>query len=78
MVKTIYTIPAPDSRTRSIEVYGEPENACYEWRIIENGQIIRDTINDGNEVFSGRQYGQPEIALRDALMVESGLPDPYR
>ena len=29
-MKTIYTIPAPDSLAAMIEVYGEPENAWYE------------------------------------------------
>ena len=29
-MKTVYTIPAPDSLGAQIEVYGEPENAWYE------------------------------------------------
>ena len=70
-MKTVYTIPAPDSLGAQIEVYGEPENAWYEWRIIDGGRTVRDT---GSE---GRQYGQAEIALRDALMVASGLKDGY-
>jgi hypothetical protein len=68
-LKTIYTIPAPDSLGAQIEVYGEPENAWYEWRIIDGGRTVRDT-----GAFHGRQYGQAEIALRDALMFASGLP----
>jgi hypothetical protein len=32
-VKTIYRIPAPDSMSATIEVYGDPDNAWYEWRI---------------------------------------------
>ncbi len=78
MIKTLYRLPAPDSRTAEIEVYGEPENAWYEWRIIDDGRTVRDTGNEGHAAFHGRQYGQAEIALRDALMVASGLPDPYR
>lgn len=78
MIKTIYRLPAPDSRTAEIEVYGEPENAWYEWRIIEGERIVKDTESDGCEAFQGRQYGQAEIALRDALMVASGMADPYR
>jgi len=78
MVKTIYTVPAPDSMTRTIEVYGDKSGAWYEWRVIEAGKTVRDTGTDGHAAFQGRQYGQAEIALRDALMVESGLPDPYR
>lgn len=75
-MKTIYTIPAPDSLGAMIEVYGEPENAWYEWRILDGGHIVQDTGKEGHAAFEGRQYGQAEIALRDALMVASGLPDP--
>jgi hypothetical protein len=74
-MKTIYTIPAPDSLGAQIEVYGEPENAWYEWRIIDGGRTVRDTGTEGHSAFQGRQYGQAEIALRDALMVASGLKD---
>lgn len=73
-MKTIYTIPAPDSLGAQIEVYGEPENAWYEWRIIDGGRTVRDTGTEGHSAFQGRQYGQAEIALRDALMFASGLP----
>ena len=73
-MKTIYTIPAPDSLGAMIEVYGEPENAWYEWRIIDGGRTVRDTGTEGHSAFQGRQYGQAEIALRDALMFASGLP----
>lgn len=72
--QTIYTIPAPDSHDALIEVYGDPNNAWYEWRIVDGNQITRDTGTEGNAVFQGRQYGQAEIALRDALMFASGLP----
>ena len=78
MIKTLYRLPAPDSRTAEIEVYGEPENAWYEWRIIDGGRTVRDTGTEGHSAFQGRQYGQAEIALRDALMVASGMADPYR
>jgi len=60
-----------------IEVYGEPENAWYEWRIIDGGRTVQDTGTEGHSAFQGRQYGQAEIALRDALMVASGLKDGY-
>ena len=75
-MKTLYRIPAPNSLTSEIEVYGDPENAWYEWRIIDGGHIVKDTGIEGHEAFQGRQYGQAEIALRDALMVASGLTDP--
>ncbi len=74
MIKTIYTVPAPDSLGAMIEVYGEPENAWYEWRIIDGGRTVRDTGTEGHSAFQGRQYGQSPLALRDALMFASGLP----
>ena len=64
----IYAIPAPNSRTAKIEVYGDRDNAWYEWRIIDADRVVRDTSTDGHAAFRGRQYGQPEIALRDALI----------
>lgn len=64
MTETIYKIPAPHSNEQQIEVYGDPDMAWYEWRIIDaQGQTIIDTRN--------RQYGQAEIALRDALTYAS-------
>ncbi len=77
-MKTIYRIDAPDSCAAIIEVYGDPENAWYEWRIVEGGRTVRDTGNEGHAAFQGRQYGQAEIALRDALMWATNLPDPPR
>jgi hypothetical protein len=76
MIETIYTIPSPDSLDAMIEVYGEPENAWYEWRIIDGGRTVRDTGTEGSNFIQGRQYGQAAIALRDALMFASGLLDP--
>jgi hypothetical protein len=64
-MNTLYTIPAPDSLSATIEVYGDPENGWYEWRIRDGGRVIHDT--------SDRQYGQAEVALRDALMYATGL-----
>ena len=72
-VQTIYSIPAPDSISAQIEVYGDPSNAWYEWRVTDGGRVIRDTGTDGHEAFQGRQYGQAEIALRDALMFATGM-----
>lgn len=61
---TLYKIPAPYSMGDAmIEVYGDPENAWYEWRVIEGGKVQRDTKDQG--------YGSPEIALRDALIAMS-------
>jgi hypothetical protein len=73
-MKTIYTLPAPDTMTALIEVYGDPENAWYEWRIIENGRTVKDTGAEDHVTFKGRGYGQAEIALRDALMFATDVP----
>ncbi len=50
-----------------IEVYGLPEDGWYEWRIMRDGQIEHDTRQAG--------YGNPDIALRDALIHVYGPPD---
>jgi len=76
-MKIIYTIPSPGSLSAVIEVYGEPENGWYEWRILDGGRTVQDTGTEGPSAFRGRQYGQAEIALRDALMIASGLKDVY-
>ncbi|MGP1681983.1 MAG: hypothetical protein ACTS8S_06635 [Giesbergeria sp.] len=61
---TLYKIPAPYSMGDTmIEVYGEPDMAAYEWRVIEAGKVLRDTKDQG--------YGSAEIALRDALIAMS-------
>lgn len=61
---TIYKIPVPYTMTDAmIEVYGDPENAWYEWRVIEGSKVQRDTKDQG--------YGSAEIALRDALVAMS-------
>ena len=78
MLTIMHIIHNPNNSDQIIQVYGEPENACYEWRITENdGVVLKDTIDDGNAFFTGRQYGNAEIALRDALMVASGMADPF-
>ena len=74
-MNTVYTIPAPDSLVAIIEVYGVPDMGYYEWRILDGGRVVQDTGTEGHSAFQGRQYGQAEIALRDALMVASGLKD---
>lgn len=80
--KIIYRIPAPYSMTVidsqiAIEVYGDPDMAWYEWRITMPGQADIDTGKEQQHGTQGRQYGSPEIALRDALCVLTDLPDPY-
>ena len=60
MLKTIYAIPAPYAPAM-IEVYGDPDFACYEWRLVgQDGELLQDT--------ESQAYGSAEIALRDALI----------
>lgn len=69
-MKTIYTIPAPDSLGAMIEVYGEPENAWYEWRIIDGGRTVRDTGTEGHSAFQGVVCGRgrnPTLRLWPAI-----------
>jgi hypothetical protein len=73
-VRTIYAIPAPDSMRATIEVYGDQDMGWYEWRILDAGRVVYDTGTEGNSHCWGRQYGQAEIALRDALIYASGGP----
>ena len=39
-----------------------------------SGALVAGLKSDNYSAFQGRQYGQAEIALRDALMFASGLP----
>ena len=58
-----------------IEIYGDRGQAWYEYRVLDGtGTVIVDTGAEGS---FGRQYGQPEVALRDALMWSTGMADGY-
>lgn len=75
---TIYKMPAPGYAHAEVEVYGDPEMGWYEWRM--TGENPYDTGAEKSADiawYQGRQYSQAESALRDALMVASGLPDPF-
>ena len=75
MSQIIYNIPAPDSMHNVIEIYGDRGQAWYEYRVLDGtGTVIVDTGAEGS---FGRQYGQPEVALRDALMWSTGMADGY-
>jgi hypothetical protein len=39
-MKMIYSLPAPDSMSTTIEVYSDPDNAWYEWRILDGGRTV--------------------------------------
>ncbi len=67
MMKVLYTVDAPYS-TDFIEVYGDSDNACYEWRILS---AARDVVFDSASEGAGRQYGNASIALLDALIYAS-------
>lgn len=76
-VQTIYSVPSPGCDGGLVDVYGVPSQGWYEFRVIHNGEVVSDTGLESSVAFQGRQYGSPESALRDALMVASDLPDPY-
>ncbi|TCV51397.1 hypothetical protein [Pseudomonas sp. 460] len=48
------------------EVFGDPENASYEWRLVHANGMVEQHSDCG--------YGVPAIALRDALVVFYGPP----
>jgi hypothetical protein len=58
-MKIIYSIPTPYSLDKMIVVYGDAENASYEYRVEAAGTVLHDTKD--------ACYGCAEIALRDAL-----------
>ncbi len=73
----IHRVAVPYSMgDRMIEVYGDPEMGWYEWRVLDGQRTEKDTGTEGIGKSRGRMYGSPEIALRDALMVTSGMDDP--
>lgn len=58
---TLYRMEHPYNIGARIEVYGHARMGWYEWRIIaKDGEVLKDTKNQG--------YGNPAIALRDALI----------
>lgn len=63
-VKTLLTIPCDSGD--SIEVFGDPENASYEWRLVDEAGLVEQHSDCG--------YGLPAIALRDGLIAFYGLP----
>ncbi|AAO58154.1 Uncharacterized protein ALO43_04155 [Pseudomonas tremae] len=48
------------------EVFGDPENASYEWRLVHANGLV--------EQHSDCCYGNPAIAMRDALVIFYGPP----
>lgn len=59
-LKTLISLPV-DMRFGSdarIEIFGDPDNGSYEWRVVEDG-VVKAGSDDG--------YGIPNVALKDAL-----------
>jgi hypothetical protein len=48
------------------EVFGDPENASYEWRLVHANGLVEQHSDCG--------YGIPAIAMRDALVIFYGTP----
>lgn len=48
------------------EVFGDPENASYEWRLVHANGLVEQHSDCG--------YGIPGVAMRDALVIFYGSP----
>lgn len=48
------------------EVFGDPDNASYEWRLVHDDGLVEQHSDCG--------YGIPAIAMRDALVAYYGTP----
>lgn len=63
-ITTFYKIPAPYSAGDTfIEVWGDGEMGWYEWRAFDRERVLKES--------DAKQYGNAEIALRDALIAMS-------
>lgn len=65
-VATLETVKLDLSSGVTAEVFGDPENATYEWRLVHDDGMVEQHSDCG--------YGIPSIALRDALVVFYGPP----
>lgn len=50
-----------------LEIFGDPSNASYEWRVIEHGKLVK---------YSDVGYSAVPLALRDGLCFYYGPPSP--
>lgn len=50
----------------TVEIFGDPENASYEWRLVHANGLVEQHSDCG--------YGLPVVAMRDALVIFYGLP----
>lgn len=63
-VDTVWTISLDMATT--LEIFGDPENACYEWCLVGKDDQVKQHSNCA--------YGSSSIALRDGLCAYHGLP----
>ena len=64
-VKTLLAVEVDVGVT--LEVFGEPDAASYEWRLVRDNGLVEQHSNVG--------YGVPAIALRDGLCAYIGPPE---
>lgn len=64
-VKTLLSIQVDMGMT--LEVFGEPDAANYEWRLVLDNGLVEQHSNVG--------YGVPAVALRDGLCAFLGVPE---
>ena len=65
-VETVLTISI--DMTMVLEIFGDPDNASYEWCLVRKDGEVEQHSNCG--------YGISSIALRDGLCAYHGLPEP--
>ena len=65
-VATLEAIKLDLSSGMTAEVFGDPESATYEWRLVRDDGMVEQHSDCG--------YGIPSIALRDALVAFYGPP----
>ncbi|EPJ7985036.1 hypothetical protein VNPA120661_43410 [Pseudomonas aeruginosa] len=65
-VRTLDTCRLDLASGVTAEVFGDPENASYEWRLVHANGLVEQHSDCG--------YGVPAIAMRDALVTFYGTP----
>ncbi|HCF9554560.1 TPA: hypothetical protein NI746_002335 [Pseudomonas aeruginosa] len=65
-VRTLETCRLDLESGVTAEVFGDPENGSYEWRLVHANGLVEQHSDCG--------YGIPAIAMRDALVTFYGAP----
>lgn len=65
-VRTLEACKLDLSSDVTAEVFGDPENASYEWRLVHANGLVEQHSDCG--------YGIPAMAMRDALVIFFGPP----